>query len=108
MHGSPRRAPYVDRDPFAIQAVMYGEPYIPIPIGPNGGPRGHAESRFPMKGRLRYQGGPISAVAVLGEVYSQHRHRPNRRRCTALGHSPSTALTTEPLHQRASFEGTLE
>lgn len=61
------RHPYVDTGPFAIQAIMYGDPYISIPIGPEG-PVGEPESRFPMRGRLRHPGGPISAVAVIDEV----------------------------------------
>jgi len=61
------RHPYVDTGPFAIQAIMYGDPYISLPIGPEG-PEGEPESRFPMRGRLRHPGGPISAVAVIDEV----------------------------------------
>lgn len=61
------RHPYVDTGPFAIQAIMYGDPYISIPVGPEG-PVGEPESRFPMRGRLRHLGGPISAVAVINEL----------------------------------------
>ena len=49
------RHPYVDTGPLAIQAIMYGPPYISIPIGPDG-PVGEPESRFPMRGRLLHPG----------------------------------------------------
>jgi|GEM_PF-7003748 len=78
------RHPYVDTGPVAIQAIMYGDPYIAITIGP-AGPVGEAESRFPMRGRLLHPGGPISAVAVIDEVcpdeaeFSRLLHEENAR-----------------------------
>ncbi len=64
------RHPYVDTGPFAILSIMYGQPFISIPIGPDG-PVGEPETRFPtpMRGRLHHAQGPVSAVAVIDEVF---------------------------------------
>jgi hypothetical protein len=59
--------PYIDTGSLAMQAIMYGDPYIQILVGPEG-PVTEPESRFPMRGRLRHAGGPLSAVAVLDQV----------------------------------------